>query len=154
MGTIWVGESNGCWIDVWDDVDFKGHYQRLFGPTDFPYMRFGDRDWATTLQSLRVGPGAYVQCYEDLNVPESVFWLLPGQVVPNVAALDCGDEIDSMRIFDRPPFAREPGYTAYMLWAAHHLQLTSARGEGGPRADGGTGTFSVTKSPPIKPDGN
>ena len=31
------------------------------------------------------------------------------------------ETIDSIRLYDRPPFAHEPGYAAYMLWAASHL---------------------------------
>ena len=58
---------------------------------------------------------------EDLNFHDSVFWALPNQRVENVNSLGCNDEIDSLRIFDRPPFAHEPGYAAYMLWAASHL---------------------------------
>ena len=35
-------------------------------------------------------------------------------LAPNASA-------DSIRLSDRPPFAYEPGYAAYMLWAASHL---------------------------------
>jgi hypothetical protein len=35
--------------------------------------------------------------------------------------LDFGDQIDSIRLYDRPPFAHEEGYAAYMLWAASYL---------------------------------
>jgi hypothetical protein len=121
MGKLWIGESNGCWIEVWDKPDFSGQSVRLFGPADFPYIRIGEQNWNPQIQSLLVGPNAYIQCYEDLNFFDSVFWLLPNQRVDDVSQLSCNDEIDSMRLFDRPPFAFEPGYSAYMLWAASHL---------------------------------
>lgn len=120
MGKIWLGECNGCWLEVWDRPKFSGHCARLLGPADFPYLRIGRQDWHAEAHSLLVGPNAYVQCYEDLNFLDSVFWLLPNQRVENVAHLACGDEIDCLRIFDRPPFAHEPGYPAYMMWAAQH----------------------------------
>lgn len=124
MGTLWIGETNGCWIDVCDRPDFKGRTLRLYGPCEFPYLRFAEQGWHPQVLSLQVGPNAYIQAYEDLNFYDSVFWLLPNQRVDNVTLLSCNDDIDSMRIYDRPPFAHEPGYAAYMLWAASHLTRT------------------------------
>ena len=118
MGKLWVNISNGCWLDVWDLPGRKGRHARVIGPVDLPYLRLADNEWEPLVQSLVVGPNAYVQCYEDLNFHDSVFWLLPNQVVDNVADLRCNDEIDSVRLYDRPPFAHEPGYAAYMLWAS------------------------------------
>jgi hypothetical protein len=131
MGKLWVGDSNGCWIDVWDKPAFRGNMTRLWGPADFPYMRFGHAPWGTQIQSLSVGPNAYIQGFEDLNFFDSIFWLLPGQKVEDLKLLGCNDDIDSLRLFDRPPFAHEPGYAAYMLWAASHLSQTGPR-EGKP----------------------
>jgi hypothetical protein len=121
MGKLWIGKSNGCWIEVWDKAEFEGHGLRLSGPADFPYLRIGEDNWNLEIHSMLVGPNAYVQFYEDLNFHDSVFWLLPNQSVEDVASLLCNDDIDSMRLFDRPPFAHEPGYSAYMLWAASQL---------------------------------
>ncbi len=120
MGKMWMNLSNGCWVDVWDQPQQTGKHVRLVGPVDLPYLRLAGAGWEPLVQSLVVGPNAYVQCYEDLNFDDSVFWLLPNQRVDNVADLRCNDEIDSMRLYDRPPFAHEPGYAAYMLWAASH----------------------------------
>ncbi len=121
MGRLWVGDSNGCWVQLWDRANYTGNSLRLVGPADFPYLRVGEADWQPQVHSLHVGPNAYVQCYEDLNFHDSVFWLLPNQRVEDLTELACNDEIDSLRVFDRPPFAHEPGYAAYMLWAAGHL---------------------------------
>ena len=121
MGKIWLAPSNGCWVDVWDKPQRKGERVRVIGPVDLPYLRLSASELGREAGSLVVGPNAYVQCYEDLNFHDSVFWLLPNQRVDDVADLRCGDEIDSMRVWDRPPFAQEPGYAAYMLWAASHV---------------------------------
>ena len=122
--------SNGCWVDVWDQPRCKGRHHRLIGPVDLPYLRVADPGGDPTVCSLVVGPNAYVQCYEDLNFHDSVFWLLPNQRVDDVADLQCNDEIDSLRLWDRPPFAHEPGYSAYMLWAASHLSRPQPGGGG------------------------
>ena len=130
MGKIWINPSNGCWVDVWEQPANRGKHRRLIGPVDLPYLRLAEAGWDAHVQSLVVGPNAYVQCYEDLNFHDSVFWLLPNQRVDDVADLACNDDIDSMRIWDRPPFAHEPGYAAYMLWAASHLTRPPTGGGG------------------------
>jgi len=125
MGKLWIGDTNGCWIDFWDKPNFAGNHRRLLGPADFPYLRIAEKGWNPQVQSLIVGPNAYAQFYEDLNFHDSVFWTLPNQRVEDVSKLGCNDEIDSLRLYDRPPFAHEPGYAAYMLWAASHLTRTN-----------------------------
>ena len=114
--------SNGCWLDVFDAVGLTGNGRRLIGPADFPGLRIREKQWGEQVASLAVGPAAYVQCYYAADFQNSVFWLLPNQSVESLADLDRGaPDVDSLRLFDRPPFAHEPGYAAYMLWAASHL---------------------------------
>ncbi len=120
MGKIWLGPCNGCWLDVWDGPRCRGRHRRLTGPVDLPYLRLAGGDWTAQVGSLVVGPNAYVLGYEDLNFHDSAFWLLPDQRVDHLDDLACGEEIDSLRVCDRPPFAQEPGYAAYMFWAASH----------------------------------
>ena len=121
MGKVLLNRSNGCWLDVFDAERFTGNMRRLHGPAEYPGLRIREKEWGDSLASLNVGPSAYVQCFDSRNFYESVFWLLPNQAVESCADIDCGDTIDSIRLYDRPPFAHEGGYAAYMLWAASHL---------------------------------
>ncbi|MEA2707614.1 MAG: hypothetical protein QOF78_215 [Phycisphaerales bacterium] len=121
MGKMRLNRSNGCWLDIYDAARFTGNSRRLHGPAEFPGLRIREKDWAETIASLSVGPGAYVQCYDLKNFDETVSWLLPNQVIEVVEELTLGERIDSIRLYDRPPFAHEAGYAAYMLWAASHL---------------------------------
>ena len=121
MGKLVTNRSNGCWIDVFDRENFAGNTRRLLGPAEFLGLRIREADWGDSLASLNVGPGAYVQCFDSRHFFDSVFWLLPNQAVESATELDCGETIDSIRLYDRPPFAHESGYAAYMLWAASHL---------------------------------
>ena len=114
MGTIWLSNTNGCWIDVWDKKNFEGNHQRLYGPIDMALLRLGESDWSSKLMSLRTGPSAYLECFEDLNIPHSIYWLMPNQEVANVEQLPCSDDIDSIRLYDRPPFLQERGYAKYV----------------------------------------
>jgi hypothetical protein len=129
MGKLLTNRSNGCWIDVFDREHFTGNTRRLHGPAEFLGLRIRENDWSDHLASLNVGPGAYVQCFDARHFFDSVFWLLPNQNVETTEELDCASTIDSLRLYDRPPFAHEPGYAAYMLWAAS--QLAKLKGNGG-----------------------
>src|SRR5688500_2843832 len=121
MGKMLLRPSNGCWLDVFDAEHFTGNTRRLHGPADYPGLRIREKDWGDRVHSLTVGPGAYVQCYDGGNFDGTVLWLLPNQRVEALEEFPLGDEINSLRLHDRPPFAHEPGYAAYMLWAASHL---------------------------------
>lgn len=81
MGKMLLNRSNGCWLDVYDAERFTGNTRRLHGPADFPGLRIREKDWQDHLASISVGPGAYVQCYASANFDETVFWLLPNQVI-------------------------------------------------------------------------
>lgn len=121
MGKMWLNRSNGCWLDVFDAERFGGNARRLHGPADFPGLRIREKDWGEHIASLSVGPAAYVQCYASANFDDTVYWLLPNQVIEAVEDVGHTDRVDSIRLYDRPPFAHEAGYAAYMLWAASHL---------------------------------
>ena len=121
MGRMLLNRSNGCWLDVYDAEKFTGNTRRLHGPADFAGLRIREKEWRDSIASLTVGPGAYAQCYDASNFDDTIFWLLPNQEVERVEDLTAGDRIDSIRLYDRPPFAHEAGYAAYMLWAASHL---------------------------------
>ena len=121
MGKIRLKQSTGCWVDLFDAPQFAGNSCRLHGPADFHGLRLREKDWGEHVESIVVGPTAYVQCFAADAFDDSVFWLLPSQSIENVDELDTPPRIDTFRIFDRPPFAYEPGYAEYMLWAASHL---------------------------------
>jgi hypothetical protein len=121
MATLRVGDSNGCWVELFAGKRLRGAARRLYGPADFPHLRVREPGAAEQVQSLRVGPNAYVQCFAHGRFEETVFWLLPNESVLTTDHLRAADEVDSLRLYDRPPFAHEPAYAAYMLWAASQL---------------------------------
>ena len=121
MGTIRLNRATGCWVDLFDAAQFQGNRCRLHGPADYAGLRVREKQWGEHVESLVVGPTAYVQCFRAAEFDDTVFWLLPSQSIESVSELDCPPDIDTFRLFDRPPFAQEPGYAAYMLWAASHL---------------------------------
>ena len=113
MAKLFISQSTGCWVDLFELPQFQGRSLRLFGPADFVNLRVGGAEWGEEVRSVAVGPGAYVQCFAELYLEDSALWLMPGQRVAEVASLPTEQELDSLRLFDRPPFATEPGFEAY-----------------------------------------
>ena len=113
MAKFWLSQSRGCWVDLFEGAIFSGRRLRLYGPADYVNLRVGPREWGDQLRSIIVGPCAYVQCFEELNFRGSVIWLTPNERVATVADLPTAEALDSIRLFDRPPFASEPGFEAY-----------------------------------------
>lgn len=111
---VCLSQCRGCWVDLFDQPGFRGRRLRLFGPANYVNLYVAPEDWADEAASLVAGPNAYVQCFEELNFPASVVWILPGQRIAEVASLPADALVDSIRVFDRPPFASEPGYEAYV----------------------------------------
>ena len=113
MAKIWVSQSTGCWVDLYERPGFRGRRLRLYGPASYVNLRVASGDWSQEAGSVVVGPAAFVQCFEEFNFLESMIWFTPGQRVADVAALPTEAALDSLRVFDRPPFATEPGFEAY-----------------------------------------
>lgn len=120
-GGIRLGRSNGCWIDLFDAENFQGNRIRLYGPADFPGLRLVDDNSDRAVMSLRIGRGAYVQCFVLEDSTGTLIWLLPGQNLERISGTGISAELNSIRLCDRPPFAHEAGFTEYMLWAASHI---------------------------------
>jgi hypothetical protein len=116
MAKFWISQSTGCWVDLFEGRRFTGRRLRLFGPADFVNLRVAADDWGREIGSVIVGPGAYAQCFLEVNLRDSVVWLVPNQQVAEVSDLPTEDDLDSIRLFDRPPFASEPGFEAYEAW--------------------------------------
>src|SRR5215217_5814398 len=109
MPRLFVSQSRGCWVDLFEKRGFRGRPLRLFGPADYVNLWVAPEEWGKAAGSLEAGPAAFVQCFNELNFRETVTWLAPGQRVPDVSRLPGTGDLDSMRLFDRPPFATEPG---------------------------------------------
>ncbi len=103
-----------CWIIIYADEDFKGKHEHLFGPARYPNMRINGEDWHDEIDSVKIGPCAYVRCYEDELFESTHLWLLPGQEIARLNDFGFGDRIDSIEIFSDPPKVGERGYEEYL----------------------------------------
>src|SRR5919112_5032669 len=92
--------DKGCYIDVWEDADFRGESVRIQGPAEYPMLQFASADWGDRIGSLRVGPNAFVIAYRDENFGDRQVTFGPDDEVADLSGLKFDDEIDSMRVID------------------------------------------------------
>ena len=124
-----MGEKTpDCYIDVWRDADFGGESRRLYGPAEFPSLRFTDSNWGDDIGSLRVGPNAFVMAYRGRDFREELKTFGPNDEIADLRAHGVDDDLDSLRlidslkIFDRVPYnsaAAPPADPAAHPDAAH-----------------------------------
>jgi hypothetical protein len=113
-------QVQGVWVDVYELSRYRGTRRRLFGPSQLTAVRSRAREWGIGIDSLVLGPKAYVRFFQAGETNGQCIWLFPEQGIPDVVELQVEDAIDSISILDRPPRRGEPGYTAFV--AARRLQ--------------------------------
>src|SRR5437762_9863079 len=87
MAKICVRLSRGCWVDLYEQPNFRGRRLRLVGPGSYVNLWVAPEDWGEQARSVVAGPAAYVQCFAELNFDDSVVWFRPGQRVSDVGRL-------------------------------------------------------------------
>jgi len=93
------GFANGCWVRLYDRVDYKGEQLTLIGPTDLPQMtRTGTswRDW----DSAVIGPKALVTVYDGEGFNGRWAGLEPRQRIADMSTEGFGrlGDINSVRV--------------------------------------------------------
>src|SRR5207248_4861341 len=111
--------TRGCWIDLFDSPRYSGKLRRIWGPAIYlnlrsPDAQIPDPQMVVRFVSLIVGPTAYVHLFAQRRPERGGHWLLPKQKLADLASLRSEPELDSIRILNRPPFAHEPGYSAFV----------------------------------------
>ena len=85
----------------------------MFGPADFAALRSRQPGWGTRIDSIIVGPGAYVRLYASTQPIHPGRWLLPRQMVNDLLAQRIGNDLDSIQILAQPPAEEHPGHRSF-----------------------------------------
>lgn len=128
-----INESHGVWVDVFELSRFRGKRRRLFGPARFSAVRSRAADWGICIDSLLVGPQAYVRLFCSKDTDGHGLWLLPMQGVEDLVEFRAGDELDSVIIQDRPPERGEKGYAGFLLARSKQKPAAESRGSDSPK---------------------
>ena len=60
--------NDGCWVDLYDDTQFKGKHIRLKGPIKLTnLLKVQGANWDKKIESLVVGPKATLTVFENKN---------------------------------------------------------------------------------------
>ena len=109
-----------CWIDLFDAPHFNGQVRRIFGPALYLNLRNSDPDHPVRYASLIVGPVAYAQLFTQRRAERGAVWLIPRQKLADLSSMKMEQELDSIRILNRPPFRYEQGYSAFVRQLGRH----------------------------------
>jgi len=119
-----AGPTAGCYIDLFEEPDHGGVLRRLYGPAIYPAERRAhdhepvasrkrSRGRGVTIESIIVGPAAYVLCFVGSDDSHRPTWLVPNQIVRSFKSARLNPAIDSFQLFDRPPTPGDPAYEIY-----------------------------------------
>ena len=68
QSTSVYAKNKECWVDLYDDTQFKGKTVRLQGPTKFAnLLHVQGSNWDKKIESLVVGPKAKLIVFENKN---------------------------------------------------------------------------------------
>ena len=90
--------TNGCYVDVWRGKDYEGEHLRIDGPIRYETLTVRAGNWGNEISSLRVGPEAFVEVFEDENFKGKMICFGPGDEVSNLAAYKLDDDVESIRV--------------------------------------------------------
>lgn len=102
-------DPTGCWVDVFELSRFRGRRRRLFGPSDFRSLRNQAGLWGVGIDSIIVGPAAYLRLYRSNEPTSAALWMTPKQLAEDLIALQIDDEVDSLSLHKHPPQPGEAG---------------------------------------------
>lgn len=92
--------ASGCWVQFYEDQDFKGTMLTLLGPAEFfSWDKTSGRQFKKSIDSLVLGPKAHLQVFEHRMFKDRTVQFEPntreGSVVKK---LGFGGRIESMKL--------------------------------------------------------
>jgi hypothetical protein len=109
----------GCYIDLFDQAEHAGKLHRLYGPAVYCSLRrptsraSGATSPGTPVESLVIGPLAYVLCFDSRDSARRPAWLVPNQIVRSWSSARLNAAIDSFQLLDHEPTPDDPAYDVY-----------------------------------------
>ena len=68
LSTSVYARNDDCWVDLYDDTQFKGEHIRLKGPIQLPnLLKVQWQNWDKKIESIEVGPKATLMVFENKN---------------------------------------------------------------------------------------
>lgn len=90
-----------CWVELYEDDDFDNDdpHVRIQGPAEFSSLsNFDGADWSNDIESLIMGPNAYMKAYDRKDFKGNEIAFLPKQRVKDLGTFDMANAIDSFKL--------------------------------------------------------
>jgi hypothetical protein len=90
-----------CWVDLYEDDDFDKDDPniRIQGPAEYATLdNLNGTDGGNDIESLIMGPNAYMKAYDRKDYKGNEVAFLPNQRVKDPAKLDMANAIDSLKL--------------------------------------------------------
>lgn len=91
-----------CWVWIYSEPNFQGENDVLCGPFKRGELRqmpsADNKDWASNIGSMRVGPRATLRVWEDENFEGPSFFVEASVAIPNLEAAN-REQVESMELF-------------------------------------------------------
>jgi hypothetical protein len=94
---------DGCWVEVYTEENMTGHCVRVYGPIEFANMDFEVfEELDGDIESIRVGPRARVELFEDAGFQGDRQTLSPRMLVTELDALSIDNDAESLKLLLSP----------------------------------------------------
>lgn len=93
--------DKACWLEIFEDNNFDQDdpHVKIDGPAEFANLKnLMGKDWSNDIESVIVGSNTTVKAYKDKDFKGTEIAFAPNQRVPDLAKLDMGNTIESMKI--------------------------------------------------------
>jgi hypothetical protein len=95
--------QDGCWVQIFEDENYQDSSDIVAGPGSWTNLRklpgASKEDWGDEIDSVKVGPHATLELWEDEDFNDNHVVFGPGTEKTNLRGdPDMGDQADSMRI--------------------------------------------------------
>ncbi|MGH6648407.1 hypothetical protein [Aquabacterium sp.] len=92
--------ASGCWVQFYDDQDYKGTMLTLLGPAEFySWDKTSGRQFKNSIDSLVLGPKAHLQVFEHRMFKDRTVQFSPNSREASVVKkLGFGGRIESMKL--------------------------------------------------------
>ena len=106
--------TEGGWVDLFELSRYRGRRRRVFGPVRWIAMRSREPGWGVSIDSLIVGPAAWLRLFSSKEPERGGKWFAPREAVQDLLDLRVGDDLDSLAVLNGPPSAGDSGYEAFV----------------------------------------
>jgi hypothetical protein len=94
---------DGCWVELYTETNLTGHCVRVYGPIEFANMDFEVfEELDGDIESIRVGPRARVELFEDVGFEGDRQTLSARMFVSELDSLSIDDDAESLKLLLGP----------------------------------------------------